>query len=65
MEHGAAERVDDSILEKGNRRKKKLGLRCCFHGGTNREGAMFRQRRQIALKDANGQATGEMAYRVT
>ena len=58
MEHGAAERVDDSKLEKGNRRKKKLGLHCCFHGGTNRDGATFRQRRKVHVyKD--GKRTGK------
>mmetsp|Transcript_24516 Transcript_24516/g.71884 ORF Transcript_24516/g.71884 Transcript_24516/m.71884 type:complete len:150 (-) Transcript_24516:59-508(-) len=28
LEHGHADTVDDSILEKGNRRKKRLGDRC-------------------------------------
>jgi len=39
LEHGHADAVDDSILEKGNRRKKRLGDRCVFRGGTNEPGA--------------------------
>ena len=63
MEHGEAARVDDSILEKGNRRKKKLGLRCCFHGGTNKDGATYRQRRKVPVyKD--GKATGDFVTKI-
>eukprot|EP00966_Prymnesium_polylepis_P243833 5639146-Prymnesium_polylepis.1 len=35
MEHGFGDRNDDSILEKGNRRKKRLGDRCTMRGGKN------------------------------
>ena len=35
LEHGAADRNDDSILEKGNRRKKRYGDRNVFRGGKN------------------------------
>jgi hypothetical protein len=64
MEHGAAERVDDSILEKGNRRKKKLGLRCCFHAGTNKDGATYKQRRKVPVyKD--GKKTGEFVTKIS
>ena len=33
--HGTGDRNDDAILEKGNRRKKRLGDRCVFRGGKN------------------------------
>ena len=37
-EHGTLDRNDDSILEKGNQRKKRLGDRVVFRGGTKRIG---------------------------
>eukprot|EP00966_Prymnesium_polylepis_P208645 4833971-Prymnesium_polylepis.1 len=59
LEHGHADTVDDSILEKGNRRKKRLGDRCVFRGGTNEPGKMFVYERQVPLVDADGNPTGE------
>jgi ribosomal protein S18 acetylase RimI-like enzyme len=58
LEHGFGDRNDDSILEKGNRRKKRLGDRCVFRGGTNRAGARFQQTRRVKERDAHGRWTG-------
>ena len=38
VEHGQADTIDDSILGKGNRRKKRLGDCCVFCGSTNEPG---------------------------
>ena len=60
LEHGHADAVDDSILEKGNRRKKRLGDRCVFRGGTNEPGAKFTYERKVKVRDEKGVWTGEM-----
>ena len=57
LEHGPGDHNDDAILEKGNRRKKRLGDRCCFRGGTNRVGATYVQTLRVKEK-VNGIATG-------
>eukprot|EP00966_Prymnesium_polylepis_P337112 7391898-Prymnesium_polylepis.1 len=59
LEHGQCDTVDDSILEKGNRRKKRLGDRCVFRGGTNEEGTTFTYKRQVKERDEKGVWTGE------
>ena len=52
------DRNDDSILEKGNRRKKRWGDRTVFRGGTNRSGATFAQPTRVKERDAFGKETG-------
>jgi hypothetical protein len=60
--NGPLDRNDDSILEKGNRRKKRLGDRCTFRGGKNGNPASgratFTQVRRVKVRDANGTFTG-------
>ena len=58
LTHGPGDRNDDSILEKGNRRKKRLGDRCTFRGGTNDPKAKFVQRVRQKERDENGKWTG-------
>ena len=59
LEHGAGDRNDDSILEKGNRRKKRLGDRCVFRGGTNKAGATWDKEISVHELDPHGHATGK------
>ena len=55
MEHGAGDRNDDAILEKGNRRFKRLGDRCVMRGGRN--GATWTTKVRVAEK-VDGKKTG-------
>ena len=55
-EHGAGDRNDDAILEKGNRRFKRLGDRCVFRGGRNAH--TWTRTIRVADKDAAGKKTG-------
>jgi ribosomal protein S18 acetylase RimI-like enzyme len=53
--HGPGDRNDDAILEKGNRRKKRLGDRCVFRGGKNNGTCTY----SIRVKEkVNGKWTG-------
>ena len=56
--HGTGDRNDDAILEKGNRRKKRLGDRCVFRGGKNATGSKFRQSYRVKERDEKGVWTG-------
>ena len=58
LEHGSGDRNDDAILEKANRRKKRLGDRCTFRGGTNCPGAKFKQPVRVKVRDEKGAWTG-------
>ena len=58
LEHGPGDRNDDSILEKKNRLKKRLGDRCVFKGGTNAPGATFTQTIRVKERDERGKPTG-------
>ena len=61
--NGPLDRNDDAILEKGNRRKKRLGDRCTMRGGKNcaADGgkAVWTQTRRVKIRDENGKFTGE------
>ena len=60
--HGTGDRNDDSILEKGNRRKKRLGDRCVFRGGKNGHPASgratYQQQRRVKQRNEHGVWTG-------
>ena len=56
MEHGAGDRNDDAILEKANRRKKRLGDRCTMRGGKNHS---WWDRTIRVLEKIDGKKTGK------
>ena len=56
MDHGAGDRNDDAILEKANRRKKRLGDRCVMRGGINF--GTWQRTIRVPERDASGQKTG-------
>ena len=60
MEHGAGDRNDYAILEKGNRRFKRIGDRCVFRGGRN--GATWTRKIRVAEK-IDGKKTGKFTQK--
>lgn len=65
MEHGTGDRNDDAILEKGNRRNKRLGDRCTMRGGRNGlDGARHQWTRKIKVPEKiDGKKTGEFVQK--
>ena len=61
MQHGAGNRNDDAILEKGNRRFKRIGDRCVMRGGRN--GVTWTRKIRVAEKVA-GKKTGKFVAKV-
>ena len=59
LEFGEFDTVDDSLLEKGNRRKKRLGDRVTMHGGTNEPGTYWTYERRTEIRDEFGVGTGD------
>jgi hypothetical protein len=55
MQHGSGDRNDDAILEKGNRRFKRIGDRCVFRGGRN--GGSWQRTMRVAER-IDGKKTG-------
>ena len=64
LRHGTGDRNDDSLLEKENRRKKRLGDRVTFRGGTNVNGAQWRKTIRVLERDAKGKKTGRYRSKV-
>ena len=60
MEHGSGDRNDDAILEKGNRRFKRIGDRCVMRGGRN--GGTWTRKVRVAEK-IDGKKTGKFTQR--
>jgi hypothetical protein len=63
-QHGTGDRNDDSLLEKGNRRKKRLGDRVVFRGGSNIEGTRWKKTIRVLERDAKGKKTGRYLKKV-
>ena len=63
--HGPGDRNDDAILEKENRRVKRLGDRCVMRGGKNNSRISYKRRKKVAERDERGALTGRTVYLVT